>query len=184
MGKEEVKKDNKSNSEIKSNSLFDFDEIKTTKKSKKNDNINNSICSGTNNSISNSKKNSKKDNGVIRKTRQSNSNSTKVATKSKRGVSKAKENVRKNENGLKNISKISESIISQQPKQEIKVGRRDRKHNWWKGCDYVWVDGIDHWVSKSAFRNEVGKEVYTLNNYVQGLDSYWVLRYKPEQKKK
>lgn len=61
-----------------------------------------------------------------------------------------------------------------------RVGRKDWKHGYMEGLDQVWVDGIDHWVCKTAFRNEANKTpVYTLNNYVQGLDSYWVMRYIP-----
>lgn len=64
--------------------------------------------------------------------------------------------------------------------KKSRAGRKDWKHGYMEGLDQVWVDGIDHWVSKSAFRNDGNKTpIYTLSNYVQGLDSYWVMRYIP-----
>ena len=87
----------------------------------------------------------------------------------------------KNNQSLPQDDSVDE--VKKEDKPKVKVGRKDRKHNWWNGCDYVWVDGIDHWVARTAFRNDKNKEPeYTLNNYVQGLDSYWVMRYKPNKK--
>lgn len=186
-------KKNKSNSEITSNSLFDFNDIKSNKSKKiKNENFTNN--SDNNVSIINNiiDKKSKKNCVSNTKTRKSNSNTTTITNKSKRSTKKtdketrtSKTRISKSQNGT---NKSNKTITEQKQvieKVKPKVGRKDRKHNWWNGCDYVWVDGIDHWVSKSAFRNEKGKEsVYSLNNYVQGLDSYWCLRYKPQPKKK
>jgi len=186
-------KKNKSNSEITSNSLFDFNDIKSNKSKKiKNENFTNN--SDNNVSIINNIIDKKSKKNCIRtsKARKSNSNTTTITNKSKRSTKKTDKETRTSKTRIsktqKGTDKSNKSITEQ--KQVIenvkpKVGRKDRKHNWWNGCDYVWVDGIDHWVSKSAFRNEKGKEpVYSLNNYVQGLDSYWCLRYKPQPKKK
>lgn len=187
MGREKVKNDNKSNSEIKSNSLFDFVDIKNNKIRKNANNNDSSVFNSSNSASSNNKKNSKTNDKSVRKTRQSNNNTTKVADKSKRRISKTEKNNRSTKN--RNKKDTNKLITNNYENKEIitektKVGRRDRKHGWYKGLDQVWVEGIDHWVCTSAFRNEKGKEpIYSLNNYVQGLDSYWVMRYIPNKKK-
>ena len=191
MGK--VKKENKkSNSELKTNSLFDFDNIKTkkTKKDECGSNTNKSKSVNKSNSCDNVDKKSKKSISNIRKSTKVNSDTTKVITKSKRSSKKTNERAGKTKSRNNKTEKRIDTTIKpasvkiEQPIETKKVGRRDRKHNWWKGCDYVWVDGIDHWVSKTAFRNDNTKNpIYTLQNYVQGLDSYWVMRYIPEKKK-
>lgn len=191
MGK--VKKENKkSNSGLKLNSLFDFDDVKTkkTKKDECGSNTNKSKSIVKSNSSDNVKKESKKSSNSIRKSTKVNSDTTKVSTKSKGSSKKTNERAGKTKSRNNKTEKRIDTTIKpanvkvEQPIETKKVGRRDRKHNWWKGCDYVWVDGIDHWVSKTAFRNDNTKNpIYTLQNYVQGLDSYWVMRYIPEKKK-
>lgn len=187
-----VKKENiKSNSGLKSNSLFDFDDIKTkkTKKDECRSNTNKSKSVSKSNSCDNVEKKSKKDSRSSGKSTKVNSNTAKVITKSKGSTKKANEGARKtksrNDKTEKRIDTTTKSTGGkvEQPIETKKVGRRDRKHNWWKGCDYIWVDGIDHWVSKTAFRNDNPKNpIYTLQNYIQGLDSYWVMRYIPKKK--
>ena len=111
--------------------------------------------------------------------RKVDSDTTKIANKSsKRNKSVADKNESKQ--STRNI-KSDKSKDCEIDKPSLKVGRKDRKHNWWPNCDYIWVDGIDHWVSKTAFRNDgKGTPEYTIHNYVQGLDSFWVLKYKPK----
>lgn len=140
-------------------------EVKPPKTKKKNDN------KGSNTSNSNNKSNitnkiNKDDKSTSKSTSTKRRNSTKVDDKSK-------SNSRKNSKADKN----TRIVIETNAEPKIKVGRRDRKHNYIAGFDQVWVDGIDHWVSKTAFRNDdkTKNPVYTLDNYVQGLDSYWVL---------
>lgn len=120
------------------------------------------------------------DESAPHKNRKVDDKSTKQHVKSGKRTTASKSSVNaKQDSGKKSIK----SDLSTDIKNEItpiKVGRKDRKHNWWPNCDYVWVDGIDHWVSKTAFRNEnKDKPMYTLENYIKGLDSYWCLRYKP-----
>lgn len=141
-------------------------EAKTSKTKKKNDckssNINNSNNkSNTTNKINKNNKSTSKSTSTKRR------NSTKIDDKSK-------SNSRKNSKADKN----TRTVVETSTKPKVKVGRRDRKHNYIAGFDQVWVDGIDHWVSKTAFRNDDMKNpVYTLDNYVQGLDSYWVVHH-------
>lgn len=174
------KKINSSNNELKTNSLFDFN---INNKENKNDkNINNSSCNISNNSIICDKKSDKKS----KSNRKKHTDTTKIANKPAKGINKSEKSVRKHkerkrENKIRSIKSTNEN---KQPIEKVKVGRRDKKHNWWNGCDYVWVEGIDHWVSKTAFKNEKDKKPeYTLKNYIQGLDSYWCLRYIPLKKK-
>lgn len=158
-----------------SNALFDTDVSinNDTKHNKRNNKSNNT------NNIDLSNKDSSKNNKKVRKL---DGNSAKINDKSKSKHPKKSKTESINRKSAKNNVTAHSTIESQQKVNKQKVGRKDRKHNWWEGCDYVWVDGIDHWVSKTAFRNDTKSEpVYTLNNYVQGLDSYWVLRYIPPQ---
>lgn len=148
-----------------------FDIINDDNTSSNNSNSDNSI------SVANNR-------NKIRKSAQStnrkvDSDTTKITNKSsKRNKSVADKNESKQSS--RNI-KSDKSEGCEINKPALKVGRKDRKHNWWPNCDYIWVDGIDHWVSKTAFRNE-GKctPEYTIHNYVPGLDSFWVLKYKPK----
>ena len=197
-----------SNKETSSKSLFEFEDVNnkdnkkitkskplkeetkkksSIKKKKENDTTNNK---SNNNSISNSIDNStpKKKQKDNRETNRKSTNPAKISNKSKQQDNGGKQS-------KTNVKKRSAKTIKEQPttinksktnvsKDKVKVGRKDRKHNWWEGCNYVWVDGIDHWVARTAFRNEAGVEPkYTLNNYIQGLDSYWVMNcYKPKKK--
>lgn len=160
-----------------SNALFDTDIIQKNDNTKRNKFSTNT----TDTSIVDISSKSSSKNG--KSTRKVDDKSTKINDKSK---SKPAEKSKTRTTNRKSTKKSNTTDTEITPKlnqddQKIKVGRRDRKHNWWPGCDYVWVDGIDHWVAKTAFRNEdKNNPVYTLQNYVQGLDSYWVLRYKPE----
>lgn len=114
------------------------------------------------------------------KNRKVDDKSTKQSVKSGKRTTASKSSVNTKQDSGKKSIKSDLPAVDQNEIASIKVGRKDRKHNWWPNCDYVWVDGIDHWVSKTAFRNEYkDKPVYTLENYVKGLDSYWCLRYKP-----
>lgn len=142
-------------------------------------NVNNTVSTSKRNSGSSDSANSlgksaqQKNRNVDAKSAKQHDKSIKRTTKTKSA------NNSKQDSGKKSIKSDSAAIDTSEI-APVKVGRKDRKHNWWPNCDYVWVDGIDHWIAKSAFRNEgKDKPVYTLDNYVKGLDSYWCLRYKP-----
>lgn len=161
-----------------SNALFDTDIIQKNDNTKRNKFSTNTIDTSI---VDISSKSSSKNSKSVRKV---DDKSTKINDKSKSKPTEKSKTRTANRKSTKKSNTTDTEITSKlnQDDQKIKVGRRDRKHNWWPGCDYVWVDGIDHWVAKTAFRNDTNSEpVYTLNNYVQGLDSYWVLRYIPPQ---
>ena len=117
-------------------------EAKTPKTKKKNDNKSSNISNSDNKSNTTNKIN-KNNKSTSKSTSTKRRNSTKIDDKSK-------SNSRKNSKADKNIRTVVET--NTEPK--VKVGRRDRKHNYIAGFDQVWVDGIDHWVSKTAFRND------------------------------
>lgn len=169
----------KKQKESVSNPLFDTDiSIKEKKKNGTKHSKSNSKSSNTDSSNISNKINNKNN----KKVRKLDADSTKVDDKSKSKSTK-ESNPRSTRRKSTEKSNTTNTKIESQSKIEekkIKVGRKTSKNNWWNGCDYVWVDGIDHWVAKSAFRNEdKNNPVYTLQNYVQGLDSFWVMRYKP-----
>lgn len=71
-------------------------------------------------------------------------------------------------------------------KEKKKVGPKKWKYGYYKGFEdeLVWLDEVGHWVSKSAFTQTDSKHPkYEYANYVQGLDSYYVMFiYKPKEK--
>lgn len=175
--------------ETLSKSLFDFEEKEKEvkpKKKKSNDTTNNNSNSTISNDNSYDNSTKKKQKTDTKKCRKHN-DTTKIIDKPKQQNSRTSKD---NNKPKKRTTKDSNKSTQTKSKNEkpitlkVKVGRKDRKHNWWDGCGYIWVDGIDHWVSKTAFRNEPGIEPkYTLSNYVQGLDSYWVMNcYRPKKK--
>ena len=172
---------------VEAKSLFSNDDLAIKNKKPKNGNTSNiNTCASSNNHVDNNSTKSENSTNSKRLSR-SNKNTTKDSSKSSSGKRKGdnkigsdtcKSETSKRRNKAKEI--VEDTKIEIEP-QKIKVGRKDRKHNWWPGCDYVWVDGIDHWVSKTAFKQDNNKTpIYTLSNYVQGLDSYWVMRYKSQ----
>lgn len=148
-------------------------------KIKKNDNTINKRNTKLNTDISNNKINNKS-RKTVNKVRKVDDDNAKISTKSKSKRSKDIKESKINRTKSKKSDVADITTSKNTEKLTVKVGRKTAKNNWWNGCDYVWVDGIDHWVSKTAFRNDGNnKPIYSLNNYVQGLDSYWCLRYKP-----
>lgn len=172
---------------VEAKSLFSNDDLAIKNKKPKNENTSNiNTCTSSNNHVDNNSTKSKNTTNSKRLSR-SNKNTTEDASKSsirkRKGVDTIGSDTCKCETPKRRNKKkeiVEDAKIKVEP-EKIKVGRRDRKHNWWPGCDYIWVDGIDHWVSKTAFKQELGvKEKYSLDNYIPGLDSYWVMRYKSE----
>lgn len=165
---------------IKSKSLFLEDDLKN--KNTKNDVPNNSAIMRDNTDDINAK--SSKKNGERCNSRKSKCDKNSAEKHVKHSTGSRKTNGKSGSNSCviktnKRGNKKEEILV--EPQKNQNVGRKDWAHNWFDGCDYVWVDGIDHWISKTAFKNEPGKTpIYTLDNYVQGLDSYWVLRYKSD----
>lgn len=166
----------KTQSTKKSVELFEID-----KKIKNNDDSSTNRKSGSrksNNDTSNIS--TKKPRTTSKKIREVDVNNAKINVEPKSKRSKSTKKSKADRTSSKTANETVEQPISKVEK--IKVGRKDRKHNWFNGCDYVWVDGIDHWVSKTAFKNDPNTTpIYTLNNYVQGLDSYYCLHYKCEK---
>ena len=159
--------------------LFE-DNVKDKVKKKKNDNTINKRNTKLGVDISNNKIDNKS-RKTSNKVRAVDDDNAKVITKSKSKRSKSTKESKTDRTKSKKSHITDNATIKNAEKSSIKVGRKTSKNNWWDGCDYVWVDGIDHWVSKTAFRNDNNvNPIYTLSNYVQGLDSYWCLRYKPE----
>lgn len=116
------------------------------------------------------------------KNKNKKSNAKSSSDKNGHSTSDAKSTKAKKSKTIKSKDEIIKPIevSDNQLQKKTRAGRKDWKHGYMEGLDQVWVDGIDHWVCKSAFRNDNNKTpVYTLNNYVQGLDSYWVMRYIP-----
>lgn len=71
-------------------------------------------------------------------------------------------------------------------KEKKKSGPKKWKYGY---CDafkdnLVWLEEVGHWVSKSAFtQTDFKHPKYEYSNYVQGLDSYYVMFiYKPKEK--
>ena len=114
----------------------------------------------------------------------SKTNSGRSATTKTNKVKKSANTTKKSTTSSKKSSPKNNELKCDISSPKVKVGRKDRKHNWWNGCDYVWVDGIDHWVSKSAFRYDNKPTTdYTLQNYVPGLDSFYIMFKMPKSDK-
>ena len=166
----------KTQSAKKSIELFEID--KKTKTN--NDSSTNRKSSSRKSNTNTSNISTKKPRAISKKVREVDDNNAKINVEPKSKRSKSTKKSKSDRTSSKTTNKTVEQSIP--TVEKIKVGRRDRKHNWWPGCDYVWVDGIDHWVSKTAFKNDPNTTpIYTLNNYVQGLDSYYCLHYKCEK---
>ena len=166
--------------------LFDDNETRSVEKTKstKNDNTDNKRKSKSN-SNNNVYAPIKENKNSVRKSKKVDDDNTKIDAKSKSKRSTDIKGSKTSRTKTESISNTDSSVDKNDKEKLIKTGRKTRKNNWWNGCDYVWVDGIDHWVSKTAFRNDKNtKPVYTLNNYVPGLDSYYCLFiYKPSEQK-
>ena len=158
-----------------STALFDIADI-TIKKINKDDSTTNNKSDSRKSNDNSSNISFKKSSRAVKKVRKVDGDDAKINAESK---SKRSKNNKVDKPKRTTDEKYPISIEQPTKDEKVKVGRRDRKHNWWNGCDYVWVDGIDHWVSKTAFKNDPNsKPIYTLQNYVPGLDSYVCLRYK------
>lgn len=209
MAKKSSKTTKNSNSLFEDNDIIINEKQKKTRKNTKTDNDNNNNNNNSNISklsgklLDNDKKpqnlekngstKSKKDrNANVRKQSDVKESIHKGAGKRGKGKSncadvsttideKPKRKSRKSKNDSVEVQK--EVIIKE---EKEKSGPKKWKLGYYPNSEdqLVWVEEIGHWVSKSAFtQTDPKKPVYTKDNYVQGLDSYYVMFiYKPIEK--